>query len=86
MRTRREQRKIDRRTVGQYMFFAVMFTLTFLINLTGGVLFGQVCAVVALAGGADFETCKAVAGMSYFIVIPGTVLAWYYAQDVIFQP
>jgi hypothetical protein len=85
MRTRREQRKIDRRTVWQYMFFAFMFTLTFILDVAGSVIFGQFCGLTAMIYGATPEMYQAVSILGCIVVIPGLVPAWYFAQDFIFE-
>ena len=85
MRTRHEQRKIDRRTVGQYMFFAFTFSLTLVLNIAMSVFFAQVCAVTAMIYGADLETYRAVAALGCIVAVPGLIPAWYFAQDFIFE-
>lgn len=85
MRTRLEQRKIDRRTVGQYMFFSFMFTLTFILDVAGSIIFGQFCGLTAMIYGGSVEMVNAVSLLGCMVVIPGLVPAWYFAQDFIFE-
>lgn len=78
-------KRINRRTKGQYVMFAILWAVALCMTLAFSAVFATVMAMTVDIYGATPEYVTAVFQLSMIVAIPGLVIAWYFAQDEAFN-